>query len=144
MSKHSVPAGDTTALLALFELRQKALRGPGNPSDHHHSGSGLDGFWLHRVLQSEGIESHVVDRPRLRRHVGAARQDDRIDARRCFARYWRISARTAGVCDGQGADAWGAARLSETSGCGRMDRNGGIEMTTDEGGSPRGRRRAPL
>ena len=23
--------------------------------------AGLDGFWLHRVLQSEGIESHVVD-----------------------------------------------------------------------------------
>jgi transposase len=21
----------------------------------------LDGFWIHRVLQSEGIESHVVD-----------------------------------------------------------------------------------
>ena len=23
--------------------------------------AGLDGFWIHRVLQSEGIESHVVD-----------------------------------------------------------------------------------
>ena len=23
--------------------------------------AGLDGFWLHRVLQSEGIESYVVD-----------------------------------------------------------------------------------
>jgi transposase len=23
--------------------------------------AGLDGFWLHRVLQSEGVESHVVD-----------------------------------------------------------------------------------
>ena len=22
---------------------------------------GLDGFWIHRVLQNEGIESHVVD-----------------------------------------------------------------------------------
>ncbi|MBP0112275.1 transposase, partial [Bradyrhizobium vignae] len=23
--------------------------------------AGLDGFWLHRALQQEGIESHVVD-----------------------------------------------------------------------------------
>ena len=23
--------------------------------------AGLDGFWIHRVLQIEGIESHVVD-----------------------------------------------------------------------------------
>ena len=23
--------------------------------------AGLDGFWIHRVLQGEGIESHVVD-----------------------------------------------------------------------------------
>ena len=23
--------------------------------------AGLDGFWIHRVLQSEGVESHVVD-----------------------------------------------------------------------------------
>src|SRR6202040_4311991 len=23
--------------------------------------AGLDGFWIHRVLQKEGIESHVVD-----------------------------------------------------------------------------------
>ena len=30
-------------------------------SDRRHSGSGLDGFWLHRVLESEGVESHVVD-----------------------------------------------------------------------------------
>jgi len=22
---------------------------------------GLDGFWIHRVLQQEGIEGHVVD-----------------------------------------------------------------------------------
>jgi transposase len=23
--------------------------------------AGLDGFWLHRLLESEGVESHVVD-----------------------------------------------------------------------------------
>jgi transposase len=42
--------------------------------------AGLDGFWIHRVLQSEGIESHVVDAasiaaPRRRRRP----KTDRID-----------------------------------------------------------------
>jgi hypothetical protein len=27
----------------------------------HRSWAGLDGFWIHRVLQGEGVESHVVD-----------------------------------------------------------------------------------
>ena len=63
MSKHSVPAGDTTALLARFsELRQKALARTGKSFPIITiQEAGLDGFWLHRVLQSEGIESHVVD-----------------------------------------------------------------------------------
>jgi transposase len=42
--------------------------------------AGLDGFWLHRVLQQEGIESHVVDPasiaiPRRRRRA----KTDKID-----------------------------------------------------------------
>ena len=42
--------------------------------------AGLDGFWLHRVLQQEGIESHVVDAasiaaPRRRRRA----KTDKID-----------------------------------------------------------------
>src|SRR6516165_1631179 len=30
-------------------------------SDHRVQEAGLDGFWIHRALQNEGIESHVVD-----------------------------------------------------------------------------------
>lgn len=30
-------------------------------SDHRIQEAGLDGFWIHRVLQTEWIESHVVD-----------------------------------------------------------------------------------
>ena len=63
MSKHQVRGGDTAGLLGrLAELQAKA---------HARTGqrfpliviqeAGLDGFWIHRVLQSEGIESHVVD-----------------------------------------------------------------------------------
>src|SRR3954454_23781562 len=63
MSRHQVPGGDLAELLSRFaELQRKA---------HARTGklarivviqeAGLDGFWIHRVLESEGIESHVVD-----------------------------------------------------------------------------------
>src|SRR5689334_17779209 len=63
MSKHSMRSGDVAELMAHFaKLRDKA---------HARAGrafpiiviqeAGLDGFWIHRVLEKEGIESHVVD-----------------------------------------------------------------------------------
>ena len=63
MSKHSVRAGDVAALLARFsELKRKALERTGKSFPIVViQEAGLDGFWLHRVLQSEGVESHVVD-----------------------------------------------------------------------------------
>ena len=63
MSKHSVAAGDIGALLArCSEFKQKvfARTGKSFPIIVIQE-AGLDGFWIHRVLQSEGIESHVVD-----------------------------------------------------------------------------------
>ena len=63
MSKHSLPAGDIGALLARFsEIRQKAIARTGKSFEIIViQEAGLDGFWVHRVLQKEGIESHVVD-----------------------------------------------------------------------------------
>jgi len=63
MSKYSVRAGDVASLLARFsELKQKALARTGKSFPIVVvQEAGLDGFWIHRVLQSEGIESHVVD-----------------------------------------------------------------------------------
>ncbi len=63
MSKHGVPAGDIGALLVRFsDLRQKALARTGKSfSLTVIQEAGLDGFWIHRVLEKEGIESHVVD-----------------------------------------------------------------------------------
>src|SRR5258708_3820513 len=63
MSKHSVRAGDVAALLARFsELRRKASARTGKSFPIVViQEAGLDGFWIHRVLLSEGIESHVVD-----------------------------------------------------------------------------------
>ena len=63
MSKHSVSAGDIAALLArISELRRKAYARTGKSFPIIViQEAGLDGFWIHRVLLSEGIESHVVD-----------------------------------------------------------------------------------
>ena len=51
------------ALLARFsELKRKASERTGKSFPIVViQEAGLDGFWLHRVLQSEGVESHVVD-----------------------------------------------------------------------------------
>src|SRR5208283_1802214 len=63
MSKHSVRAGDVAALLARFsELKQRALARTGKSFPIVTiQEAGLDGFWLHRLLEREGIESYVVD-----------------------------------------------------------------------------------
>ena len=83
MSKHSVSAGDIAALLSRFsELKQKAFARMGQSFPIIViQEAGLDGFWIHRVLQSEGIESYVVDAA----SIATSRR------RRC-ARYWRINA----------------------------------------------------
>jgi transposase len=82
MSKFIVAARDVAGLLAcLADLRRKAEARTGR-----HFGfvviqeAGLDGFWLHRFLEAEGIESYVVDPasiavPRRARRV----KTDRID-----------------------------------------------------------------
>ena len=82
MSKHSVPAGEVSGLLCRFtELRRKAaVRTRRAFPIIVIQEAGLDGFWIHRMLQSEGIESHVVDAAsiltsRRRRRV----KTDRID-----------------------------------------------------------------
>jgi transposase len=95
MSKHTLPAGDIGALLTRFsELGQKAsMRTERSFPIIVIQEAGLDGFWIHRVLESEGIESHVVDPASIatsRRRRRA--KTDRIDGEACFARFWRISA----------------------------------------------------
>lgn len=63
MSKHVVAAGDSAGMLAQFaELSKKTEARTGRcfPIIVVQE-AGLDGFWIHRVLQAEGIESHVVD-----------------------------------------------------------------------------------
>ena len=63
MSKHAVRSGDVAGLLGQLEmLTEKARARTGKRFRIIViQEAGLDGFWIHRVLRSEGIESHVVD-----------------------------------------------------------------------------------
>src|SRR5215217_2218886 len=63
MSKHSVRGGDVAGLLdQLARLRAKARTRTGKTVPTIVSQeAGLHGFRVHRVLEREGIESHVVD-----------------------------------------------------------------------------------
>lgn len=82
MSKYCITAGDVAGLMKLFaDLKRKAeLRTGQSYPIIAIQEAGLDGFWLHRVLQQNGIESHVVDpasiaTPRRRRRA----KTDRLD-----------------------------------------------------------------
>src|SRR3954454_1000906 len=62
ISKRVVTAGDGPGFLALLgKLRGTAEQRLGRPVRVVIQEAGLDGFWLHRFLEANGIESHVVD-----------------------------------------------------------------------------------
>src|SRR5271165_6495249 len=63
MSKYSTPGGDGAALLGLLRrLQVRAEQITGGPVEIVViQEAGLDGFWVHRLLNANGIESHVVD-----------------------------------------------------------------------------------
>ncbi len=63
MSKHSVRGGDIHGLLERFaQIQNRTLTRTGTRFPFIViQEAGLDGFWIHRVLQKEGIESHIVD-----------------------------------------------------------------------------------
>ncbi|MBR0800733.1 IS110 family transposase [Bradyrhizobium jicamae] len=82
MSKHSVRGGDMAGLLERFaQLREKAKAKIGRDFPIVAiQEAGLDGFWIHRALERNSIESHVVDPASIatsRRHRRA--KTDKID-----------------------------------------------------------------
>jgi transposase len=82
LSRHAVAGGDGAALLDLLaRLRTTAERRTGRPVEVLViQEAGLDGFWLHRLLERNGISSHVVDPASIavnRRHRRA--ETDTID-----------------------------------------------------------------
>jgi transposase len=82
MSRHQVAAGDLVGLLALLRrLQEKAKARTGQlfPLVTMYE-AGLDGFWLHRALEKEGVESHVVDPASIAMPRRARRaKTDRLD-----------------------------------------------------------------
>ncbi len=81
-SRHVVEGGDGAGLLDLLSRsRAKAEQRYGVPIRAIViQEAGLDGFWIHRLLLAEGIESHVVDAASIavnRRHRRA--KTDAID-----------------------------------------------------------------
>src|SRR3982074_2096789 len=106
MSKRSVKAGDTAELLKLFaELKRKAQTRTGESYPIITiQEAGLDAFWLHRVLQQEGVESHVVDpasiaTPRRQRRAKTDRLDGETLLRALLA-YKRGEPRVCAVVGG--------------------------------------------
>jgi len=82
MSRHVVAGGDVPGLLAcLAELQRKAKARTGQDFRIVSiQEAGLDGFWIHRILEREGTESYVVDPASIsipRRHRRA--KTDKID-----------------------------------------------------------------
>lgn len=83
VSLHQLAAGDAEALVALLKGRcAKAARALGRPvrvvSCYE---AGYDGFWLHRVLQAQGVENHVIDPASVQVSRRARRaKTDRLDA----------------------------------------------------------------
>ncbi|MBC7991185.1 MAG: IS110 family transposase [Luteimonas sp.] len=63
MSKRVVDGGDVDGMLAhIAELQHKATSRTGRSFRVVSiQEAGLDGFWIHRILEREAIESHVVD-----------------------------------------------------------------------------------
>ena len=81
-SRHGVEGGDGSGLLDLLaRSRAKAEQGYGvRVKTVVIQEAGLDGFWIHRLLHAEGIESHVVGAASIavaRRHRRA--KTDSID-----------------------------------------------------------------
>ena len=88
MSKHTLVGGDGRKLLDLLaRLKSRAeqrIDAPVKVVAIHEVG--LDGFWIHRFLEANGVESHVVDPASIavpRRHRRA--KPMRSMARRCCA-----------------------------------------------------------
>ncbi len=83
ISVHKIAGGDVRSLLQLLARARSKLiaAGFGQVEVHTCFEIGYDGFWLHRLLEREGIHNHVLDSASIQvsrrgRHV----KTDRLDA----------------------------------------------------------------
>ena len=96
--------------------------------------AGLDGFWIHRSLVKEGIESHVVDAASIavsRRRRRA--KTDKIDGEGLLrALLVSAAARAAGVLDGAGSHAGGRGPPPDLSRAQDADRRADTACQSDQ------------
>src|ERR1700704_2074460 len=154
MSKHVVRGGDVAGLLERFaQLRKKTRTRTGKVFPFVViQEAGLDGFWIDRVLQNEGIESHVVDpasiaTSRRRRRGETDRDDGRALGRRAPAgedgqdrrrgagsRAAGVkTGRASGVRDGQGTNSRGRGPPPPLSRAQGADRRAGPARQSGQG-----------
>src|SRR5271166_5699146 len=104
-SKHVVEGGDSVCLLDLLSRsRAKAAQRLGlMVGTTVIQEAGLDGFWIHRLLLANGIESHVVDAASIavdRRHRRA--KTDALDGETLLKERIQHTNRVRGLLSGQG------------------------------------------
>jgi transposase len=77
----SIGGRNTQALLQEIAKAKKRFGVPDDAPVHSCYEAGRDGFWLHRFLESQGIDNQVVDSSSIevKRH-GRRRKTDRLDA----------------------------------------------------------------
>jgi transposase len=83
ISVHKLAGGDVRSLLQLLDRTRSKLIAAGFDQVEVHTCHeiGYDGFWLHRLLEREGIHNHVLDSASI--HVsrrGRHLKTDRLDA----------------------------------------------------------------
>ena len=105
MSKHTLVGGDARKLLDLLaRLKSRAEQRIAAPVKVVAiQEAGLDGFWIHRLLEANGVESHVVDPASIavpRRHRRA--KTDAIDGETLLRERIRHTNRIRGLLFGQG------------------------------------------
>src|SRR3954471_1522625 len=81
MVKQALKAGDSQGLLALLaRFKTQAERQVGDPVRIVTiQEAGLDGFWLHRLLEANGVDSQVVDPASIQVNRRRRAKTDRID-----------------------------------------------------------------
>jgi transposase len=101
ISKYRTSAADTAALLSLLSrLKAQAERHSGRPVKLVAIyEAGLDGFWVHRLLEARDVESYVVDAAsiavdRRRRRV----KTDRVDVEKLLRTLMAWARGERGVC----------------------------------------------
>jgi transposase len=90
--ERTIQAGDVAKLKAEIERARGRFKLPADAAVVSCYEAGRDGFWIHRFLESIGVESHVVDSSSIEvKRRRRKRKTDRLDLDkllRLLIRYW--------------------------------------------------------